>query len=52
MEAEYGALSTAMRYVLPIKMLATEISSNVGLTQEPITHLRTIAWEDITGALN
>jgi hypothetical protein len=51
MEAEYSALSTAMRYVLPIKMLATEISENVGLTQEPITHFRTTFWEDNAGAL-
>jgi hypothetical protein len=39
MEAEYSALSTAMRDVLPIKMLATETSDNVGLTQEPILSL-------------
>jgi hypothetical protein len=51
MEAEYSALSTAMRDVLPIKMLATEISENVGLTQEPITHFRTTVWEDNAGAL-
>jgi hypothetical protein len=40
-----------MRDVLPIKMLATEISENVGLTQEPITHFRTTVWEDNAGAL-
>jgi hypothetical protein len=51
MEAEYSALSTAMRDVFPIKMLATEISENVGLTQEPITHFRTTVWEDNAGAL-
>jgi hypothetical protein len=51
MEAEYSALSTAMIDVLPIKMLATEISENVGLTQEPITRFRTTVWEDNTGAL-
>jgi hypothetical protein len=51
MEAEYSALSTAMRDVLPIKMLATEISENVGLAQEPITHFRTTVWEDNAGAL-
>jgi hypothetical protein len=51
MEAEYSALSTAMRDVLPIKMLATEISENVGLTQVPITHFRTTVWEDNAGAL-
>jgi hypothetical protein len=51
MEAEYSALSAAMRDVLPIKMLTTEISENFGLTQEPITHFRTIVWEDNDGAL-
>jgi hypothetical protein len=51
MEAEYSALSTVMRDVLPIKMLATEISENVGLTQEPITHFRTTVWEDNAGSL-
>jgi hypothetical protein len=51
MESEYNALSTAMTDVLPIRMLATEISENVGLTQEPITHFRTTVWEDDSGAL-
>jgi hypothetical protein len=51
MEAEYSALSTAMIYVLPIKMLTTVISANVGLTQKPITHFRTTVWEDNAGAL-
>jgi hypothetical protein len=51
MEAEYSALSTAMRDVLTIKMLATEISENVGLTQELITHFRAKVWEDNAGAL-
>jgi hypothetical protein len=51
MEAEYSALSTVIRDVLPIKMLATEISENVGLTQEPITHFRTTVWEDNAVAL-
>jgi hypothetical protein len=32
-------------------MLATEISSNVVLTQEPITHFKTKVWEDNAGAL-
>jgi hypothetical protein len=51
MEAEYSALSTAMRDFLPIKKLATEISSNVGLTQDPITHSKRTVWEDNAGAL-
>jgi hypothetical protein len=51
MEEEYSALSTAMRDVLSIKMLATEISENAGLTQEPITHFRTTVWEDNAGDL-
>jgi hypothetical protein len=51
MEAEYSALSTAMRDVLQIKMLATEVSSNIGLTQETITHFKTTVWEDNAGAL-
>jgi hypothetical protein len=40
-----------MRDVLPIKMMATEISENVGLTQEPIAHFQTTVWEDNAGAL-
>jgi hypothetical protein len=40
-----------MMDVLTIKMLATEMSTNVGLTQEPITHFRTKVWEDNAGAL-
>jgi hypothetical protein len=51
MDAEYSALSTAMRNVLSIKMLATEISTNVGLTQVPITHFWKTVWEDNAGAL-
>jgi hypothetical protein len=51
MEAEYSALSTAMMDVLPINMVATEISENVGLTQEPITHFWKTVWEDNAGAL-
>jgi hypothetical protein len=51
MEAEYSTLSISMRDVLPIKMLSTEISSIVGLTQEPITHFKTTLWEDNSGAL-
>jgi hypothetical protein len=51
MEAEYSALSTAMRDVPPIKMLAMEISSNVGLTQEPIADFKTAVWEDNAGSL-
>jgi hypothetical protein len=51
MEAEYNALSTTMRDALTIKMLATEISTNVGLTQDPITHFQTTVWEDTAEAL-
>jgi hypothetical protein len=51
MEVEYSTLSTVMRDVRPIKMLVTEISTNVGLTQEPITHFWTMVWEDNAGAL-
>jgi hypothetical protein len=32
-------------------MLATEISSNIGHTQEPITHFKTTVWEDNARAL-
>jgi hypothetical protein len=52
METKYSALSSAMRDVLSLKMLATEISENVGLTQEPITHFWTPVWEDNGGAMN
>jgi hypothetical protein len=47
MEAEYSVLSTAMREVLPIEMLTTEISTNGGLTQEP----RKTVWEGNVGDL-
>jgi hypothetical protein len=50
-EAKYISLSTAMRDVMPIKILENEISENVGLTQEPITHFWTMVWEENYGAL-
>jgi hypothetical protein len=39
-----------MSGVLPINILAAEISSNVRLTQDPIIHFKTTVWEDTAGA--
>jgi hypothetical protein len=50
-EAEYNALSMAMRDVLPLRNLAIEISKGVGVSgKAPIT-FKTTVWEDNNGTL-
>ena len=49
MEAEYQALSIAMREVLPLLNLAKEISKGVRMSPEEKTVLKTTVWEDNNG---
>jgi hypothetical protein len=51
MEAEYNALSMAMRDVLPLRNLAIEISKGVGMSGNAPTTFKTTVWEDNNGAL-
>ncbi len=52
MEAEYNALSMAMRDVLPLKDLVTEISKYLRLPNQDTTRIcRTIVHEDNAGCL-
>jgi hypothetical protein len=51
MQAEYIALSSAMRDLLPFKDLMIEITSNIGLSVEDVSQIRTTVWEDNNGAL-
>jgi hypothetical protein len=51
MDAEYSALSMVMRDALPLKILSTDISTNVGLTQDTITHFQKTVWDDNDGIL-
>ena len=51
MQAEYVALSSTMRDLLPFKDLIVEITSNMGLKAEKISRIRTTVWEDNNGAL-
>jgi hypothetical protein len=51
MEAEYTAMSMAMRDVLPIKNLLKEIMSRIGKDGNAIAKFRTTLWEYNLGAL-
>jgi hypothetical protein len=51
MEAEYNALSTTMRELLPFKDLVSAVGTIVGYTDTEITTMRTTAWEGNVGAL-
>jgi hypothetical protein len=51
MEAEYNALSMAMRGVLPLRNLAIEISKGVGMSGNAPTTFKTTVWEDNNVAL-
>jgi hypothetical protein len=51
MEAEYNALSMAMRDVLPLRNLAIEISKGVGMSGNLPTTFKTTVWEDDNGDL-
>jgi hypothetical protein len=51
MEAEYTALSLAMKDLLPLKTLVDAVSKCVGYTTKEPTTIRTVVWEDNVGAL-
>jgi hypothetical protein len=51
MEAEYNALSTALREVLPFKDLVQAVGTIVGFTDDEVTTMKTTVWEDNVGAL-
>jgi hypothetical protein len=51
MEAEYNALSMAMRDVLPLRNLTIEMSKGVGVSGNAPTTLKTTVWEDNNGAV-
>jgi hypothetical protein len=51
MEAEYNALSTAMKSVLPLLELFKAVGKQVGLDENQVTSFRTTVWEDNVGAL-
>jgi hypothetical protein len=51
MEAEYNALSMAMRDVFPLRNLAIEIIRGVGMSGNAPTTFITTVWEDTNGAL-
>ena len=49
--AEYYALSTAMREVLPLRNLVQAVSRGCGLDVKCRTTFKTTVWEDNIGAL-
>ena len=51
MEAEYTALSVAMKSVLPLLELLKTVARGVGMTEDQSTKFRTTVWEDNNGAL-
>ena len=51
MDAEYNALSMAMKSVLPLLELLRIIGKQVGLNEEQLTKVKTTVWEDNVGAL-
>ena len=51
MQAEYVALSTAMRDLLPFKNLMMEIATCVGLSHPDLAKIRIKVYEDNSGAL-
>ena len=51
MEAEYNALSMAMKDVLPIQTLFRAVGQGVGIEEGTLTTFKTKVWEDNAGAL-
>ena len=49
MEAEYVALSTALRDFIPMKELIVELSNAVGLEPSRIASIKSTVWEDNEG---
>ena len=51
MMAEYYALSTAMREVLPLRNLVKHVAKGCGIDESCLTTFKTTVWEDNMGAL-
>ena len=51
MMAEYYALSTAMREVLPLRELVSTVAKGCNIDPKCLTTFKTTAWEDNMGAL-
>jgi hypothetical protein len=51
MEAEYNALSYAMRSVLPFQRTVEAVAKAVGLGDDRVVNFKTTVWEDNAGAL-
>jgi len=51
MMAEYYALSTAMRELLPLRELVTTVARGLDLDADNVTTFKTTVWEDNMGAL-
>jgi hypothetical protein len=51
MMAEYYALSSAMREVLPLRALIQAVARGLGIPEETITTFQVTVWEDNEGAL-
>jgi hypothetical protein len=51
MEAEYNALSMALKELLPLKRLVESVANAVQIPLEPKTEMKVTVWEDNTGAL-
>ena len=52
MMAEYYALSTCMREVLPLRALTKGVAKGLGISDDVLTEFRTTVWEDNNGALS
>ena len=51
MEAEYNALSTAMRDLLPLRTVFQEVSRGLGISDDITSTFKTTVWEDNMGCL-
>ena len=51
MQAEYIALSTAMRDLLPFQELLHELCDHIGLDENKLATIKSTVWEDNNGAL-
>ena len=51
MEAEYNALSMALKELLPLKRLVETVAQAIQIPLQPTTAMRVTVWEDNTGAL-
>ena len=51
MEAEYSALSMAMKTVLPLRRVIKQLSIDIGLVSENLTTFKTRVHEDNNGCL-